>query len=132
VPITFEQLCAVNSEVNAIPYDAALGEREPVDWWTDNPDAEGSYVCRDYVLTKSKRLRELGWPVSSLSVVLCWTEPPESVYHAVLAVDVNGETWILDNRVAAPYRWDRAPYHYRWDRRQVPGTVEFKSLATEI
>jgi predicted transglutaminase-like cysteine proteinase len=133
LPEQLAQLRDVNTQANAIPYDAVQGAHEPADWWTDDPNADGSFVCRDYVLLKAERLRALGWDAASLTVVLCFTEPlgdpPVRAYHAVLAVEAGGETWILDNRAADIYRWDQPPYPYLWDRRQVAGSTEFKSIA---
>ena len=135
MPLTDEhraQISQVNAEANAIPFDEVIGAHEPVDWWTDDPDADGSFVCRDYVLLKAEKLQALGWNPHDMTVVLCWTEPvgepPQREYHAVLAVEVDGETWILDNRADDIYRWDQSPYDYQWDQRQVAGTTEFKSI----
>jgi predicted transglutaminase-like cysteine proteinase len=117
LPEQLAQLRDVNTQANAIPYDAVQGAHEPADWWTDDPNADGSFV----------------WDAASLTVVLCFTEPlgdpPVRAYHAVLAVEAGGETWILDNRAGDIYRWDEPPYPYQWDRRQVAGTTEFKSIA---
>lgn len=117
------QLQAVNIEVNAIPYDAVPSPSEADDnVWKDAPDG-GSWVCRDYVLLKAEKLRAAGWPPLALTVVECWTETDE--YHAVLAVEVEGEDWILDSRFPDIYPMRSPPAPYRWDRRQVAGTLEF-------
>lgn len=131
-PEQLAQLRDVNTQANAIPYDDVQRLHEPADWWTDDPNAGGSFVCRDYVLLKAEHLRAFDWPASALTVVLCWTEPvgnPQArAYHAVLAAEAGGETWVLDNRADDIYRWDAPPYPYRWERRQVAGTTEFKSI----
>ncbi len=125
------QLENVNSEVNALPYDATLGPTEPVDWWTDTVVPGNSWYCRDYVLMKADRLKALGWPASSLTVILCYTEPPDSGYHAVLGVQLPGDdATILDSRVDETYLMNAPPLPYKWDRRQVAGTTEFESIAT--
>ena len=92
----FAQLENVNTRINAIPYvadDPRFGE--PFDTWKSAPDGK-SWPCRDYVIAKAVALRDLGWPREALSVVLCWIEPrgdpPKREYHAVLAVEVSGET----------------------------------------
>ena len=129
------QLAAVNAEVNAIPFNEVLGPGEPPDWWTDQPMAGNSWVCRDYVQLKADKLKALGWPASALTTVLCWVEDPPGGYHAVLAVQLpNGdggdpETTILDSRVDAPYPMSAPPLAYRWDRRQIAGTTDFEALA---
>lgn len=132
MPLTVErlaQLRAVNAEVNAIPYSAITRSDEGPDLWKDTPDGGGWY-CRDYVLLKSERLRAAGWPESALTVLLCWTEPegdpPQPQYHAVLAVDCGDETWVLDSRFPDPYYYGLPPAGYRYDRRQIAGTTEFR------
>jgi predicted transglutaminase-like cysteine proteinase len=124
------QLENVNSEVNAIPFDATPGSSEPPDWWTNQPMVGNSFVCRDYVLMKADKLRALGWPESALTVILCWVEAPDSGYHACLAVQLPGdEVTILDSRVDEPYLMSAPRLPYKWDRRQVAGTTEFESIA---
>lgn len=127
-PDQIDQLNAVNAEVNLVPYNATPGVGEPPDWWTDEPVAGNSWVCRDYTQMKADRLKSLGWAASALTEVFCWTEPPNSGYHAVLAVETDGETWIMDSRFPLIYRIDAPPAAYRWDRRQVVGTVEFTPI----
>lgn len=130
MPATVEQraeLQAVNDRVNAVPYvadDPAFGELP--DTWKTEPDDKG-FLCRDYTIAKAGELIDEGWPKADLSVVLCYTELNE--YHAVLAAEADGETWILDNRVDQIYRWDQPPYPYKWALRQVAGTDEFKDIS---
>jgi predicted transglutaminase-like cysteine proteinase len=129
-PAQSQQLLDINRAVNELPFDATPGVGEPPDWWTDQPMAGNSFVCRDYVLMKADRLKALGWAASALTVILCWTEPPDSGYHAVLGVELPGEeTWILDSRVTEPYPMSTPRLAYRWDRRQVAGTTEFARIA---
>lgn len=123
-----QQLQTLNTDVNAIPYDSILGTHEPPDWWTDTPVSGNSFVCRDYVLEKAEKLREAGWPVTDLSVILTWTEvviPPAPEndntgreYHAVLGVKVDSELWILDSRFDPIYLPANCPADYKWQRQQ--------------
>ncbi|HEX3862746.1 MAG TPA: transglutaminase-like cysteine peptidase [Stellaceae bacterium] len=123
-----DQLADVNTSVNALPYEAAIGAHEPNDWWTDEPVPGQSWVCRDYVLAKADRLRAAGWAPGLLSVVLCYVETGE--YHAVLAVDDGDlEPLILDSRFSQIYRMDQPPAAYRWASRQIAGTTEFEPVA---
>lgn len=125
--VQLEELQSVNARVNAEPYvadDPAFGELP--DTWKVTPDGKG-FLCRDYTIAKANELINEGWAKADLSVVLCWTELGE--YHAVLAVEAGGETWILDNRAADIYRWNDPPYPYRWALRQVAGTDEFKDVS---
>lgn len=126
-PAQVDQLNSVNAEVNAVPFEGTPGAGEPPDWWTDEPVAGNSWVCRDYTLMKANKLRDLGWPAAALTEVFCWVETGE--YHAVLAVEDEGETWIMDSRFPLVYRMTAPPAAYRWDRRQVAGTTDFVPIA---
>lgn len=127
-PEQINQLEAVNAAVNAIPYDGTPRVGEDAAIWKDTPD-DGLWVCRCYVLDKRKKLIELGWPPAALTVVECYTEAPQNEYHAVLCVEVGGEDWLLDSRSGAVYRKDRPVFAYRWDRRQIAGSIDWESLA---
>lgn len=123
-----DQLQAVNTEFNIIPYVAGMGPTEPVDYWAYQPEAGKSWVCRDYTEAKAERLRQAGWSPLALTVMLCWTEELPGIgreYHAMLAVGVDGETWMLDSRFPDIYQLDQPPADYRWDRRQIAGTTSF-------
>jgi predicted transglutaminase-like cysteine proteinase len=52
--------------------------------------------CEDFAIAKFLLLKELGFPSSSMRVLITRN-------HAVLAVDTDGTTVILDNRRSAPY-----------------------------
>lgn len=122
------ELQRINASVNAVPYVAdnpAFGELP--DTWKVRPDGKG-FLCRDYAIAKATELVAAGWPKADLSVVLCYDELGD--YHAVLAAEAGGETWILDNRYPTPYRWDEPPYPYRWALRQVAGTDEFRDISS--
>lgn len=132
-----EQLQTLNNSVNLIPYVAGMGPTEPIDYWTYRPEVGKSFVCRDYVEDKAERLRQSGWNPLDLTVVLCWTEPVlpppnDREYHAVLAVKVGGETWILDSRFDTVYQPANTPADYQWDRQQIAGTVEFRDAAAGV
>lgn len=131
-PEQWRELCDVNSQVNEIPYEALQGTQEPPDWWSDIPVPGQSWMCRDYVLAKATQLRAAGWDPLSLTVIVCWTEPvgdpPARERHAVLAVEIEGETWILDNRFPLPYRKTQPAADYVWEMRQVAGTTEWQAV----
>lgn len=135
-PGQLTQLQAAQDEVNADPYvpDSPVFN-EPPDTWKFKPDGRG-FLCRDYAEAKALALQrpDMGaWPQPAMTLVLCYTEPvegfPTGEYHAVLAVEAGEETWVLDNRVDAIYRWDRPPYPYRWALRQVAGTDDFLDVS---
>jgi len=128
----------VNSQGNAIPYQAMIGSSESYDLWIDDPVPGDSWVCRDYVLWKGKMLAAAGWPPDDMTIVTCWTEPLEvptdmsdptsgREYHAVLAVKFEGAIYILDNRTSDIYVAQSPqvrPYGYLWWKQQdPPGTT---------
>lgn len=122
-----EVLEAMNAEVNSIPFEALPKLGEGLDKWKDEPDG-GSWVCKDFAMLKAERAQAMGWPQSSLYVVLCNTEPVASDggqrgYHAVQAVD-DGEPYplILDSRFPQVYRRNECPADYEWLDQQVPLT----------
>jgi predicted transglutaminase-like cysteine proteinase len=126
-------LQAVNDQINLVPYVAdnpAFGEVP--DTWKFRADGKG-FVCRDYAVAKAAALIADGWPRADLSVVLCYTEPldgfPAGEFHAVLWAEAGGESWVLDNRFDAIYRWDKPPAPYRWALRQVAGTDGFLDIS---
>ena len=128
-PELFQTMSDINSQVNAITYDAAIGVTEGYDEWFDAPgtaDAPHSFVCRDYALMKARELRDAGFDPATLSIILCYTELNE--YHAVLGVQDGADTWILDNRTPSPYLMSSPPYPYRWERRQIPGTTNYEEI----
>jgi predicted transglutaminase-like cysteine proteinase len=142
------QLRQVNTEANAIPYvtlSAQTALIEGPDLWRDKPVPNGSWMCRDYVQYKATELRQkFAWAGTALTSVLLWTEPvkpttgaddPAGVreYHCILAAEIDGECWILDNRwndiyLAPP---SKPPYDYIWDERQVPGSLDWRSVRNE-
>jgi predicted transglutaminase-like cysteine proteinase len=102
---------AVNDDVRYVSDAAAYGR---ADYWEP---AEGAGDCEDYALAKCRRLVALGWSRDSLRIACCWTEANE--YHAVLTVDTDLGTFVLDNRRDEIRPW--AGCGYRWDKREVPG-----------
>ena len=125
-PAYIAQMLAVNTQVNSIPFNAIPAPGEDNDVWKDTPDG-GTWVCRDSVVLKASKMRDLGWAREALTVVTCYTETGER--HAVLAVDGDGETWIMDSRFDQPYPFDSPPAAYRWESRQIAGSVHFAPIA---
>jgi predicted transglutaminase-like cysteine proteinase len=131
---TLDDLQALNSEVNVIPYVPGMGPTEPVDYWTYKPEAGKSWVCRDFVEDKADQLRQRGVDPLTLTILLLWTEPVlpppnEREYHAILCVQLEGQNWLLDSRFTDIYQMDDPPVDYRYDRQQIPGTVDFRDLS---
>lgn len=132
-----DQLAAVNARMNEEPYtpDNPLFGELP-DTWKVKPDGKG-WTCRNYAVAKAAELDNEGWQILDLAIVLCYTEPvsgfPDGEYHAVLAAEAGGDTWILDNRFTQIYRWDQQEatvgVKYRFVLHQVAGTDGFLDIS---
>lgn len=125
---TEAMLMGVNHEVNAnIKYRDDVSLYEKVEFWTV-VHGIGEGDCEDYALTKRQLLIGLGLPPEDLRLATCWTETNE--YHAVLTVETDKATLVLDNRFPYPYQWD-VP-NYRWHKRQKPGRLKWELLTGSI
>ncbi|MDM7971062.1 MAG: transglutaminase-like cysteine peptidase [Paracoccaceae bacterium] len=103
---------AVNSDIDLVP-DPDRGIEE--DW--DLPhDCQGD--CEDFALEKRHRLVQSGLPSASLTMAIVQHET-RHFPHAVLLVETDGGTWVLDNLSDTVMCWDAVPYHF--DRREQPG-----------
>lgn len=97
VQLTEEKLALlkrINREVNLnIKYKTDIDQFGVVDKWVI-PEKHGD--CDDYVLLKRLKLMQLGWNAFDLKVTICKTELGDG--HAVLSIDTDKGTYILDNR----------------------------------
>lgn len=85
--------------------------------------------CEDYALTKLIRLYRMGWALGALRPLLLWL--PTKEFHAVLSIETDHGTWVLDNTQRYPKpisyligyslrsrwvpgkdMWERWPYKY--------------------
>jgi predicted transglutaminase-like cysteine proteinase len=83
----------------------------------DSWDADvASGDCEDYVLTKRKRLIELGWSANALRIAVTYT--PDNTGHAVLVVSTSKGDLVLDNRHNAVLDWRDTDL--RWIKIQSP------------
>lgn len=109
------QMTAVNSWVNASPYitDDRLWGRSDY-WETPGQFIDKSGDCEDYAITKYYSLKRLGWPERDLRLVVVH-DAVRDIPHAVLAVKLDGETYILDNLATEPlqdrYVTQYTPYY---------------------
>ncbi len=118
------QLQAVQDEVNAgTRYRADPDLYGRADYWAI---AAGVGDCEDYALAKLRRLVELGWPREALRIATCWTDSRPDSFHAVLTVDTDKGTYVLDNRYPRVEPWSALPY--RWHAREVPGAATWESI----
>lgn len=109
------QISEVNTEVNRRPYRVDMDLYGKPDHWTPIGPAGGD--CEDFALRKQAELVAKGWPLRCLRLATCWVET--GGYHAVLTVDTDRGTYVLDNRHPEPMPWDLLTrLGYRWDRRQ--------------
>ncbi len=89
----------VNARVNsAITYrDDSVGWGKS-DYWANPLEiaSKGFGDCEDYAIAKMWLLRSIGYDESQLQLVLLKNKR-SGIQHAVLAVHVNGERYVLDN-----------------------------------
>lgn len=102
----------VNRAVNRRPYRIDMDLYGQEDFWEAIGPKGGD--CEDYALAKRAELLRLGLPLNALRLAVCRTETGEG--HAVLTVDTDKGTYVLDNRHEQPMRWEKLPY--RWVMRQ--------------
>ncbi len=106
------QLKSINRFLNSYPYIT-----DPVNWGvSDYWAALREFLkrdgdCEDYAIAKYMTLKTLGWKSDDMRVFVVMDENL-GVPHAILAVKLEGRTYILDNQIkdAIP---DRAVVHYR-------------------
>lgn len=107
------QLAAVNTFFNKRRYIV-----DPINWgvsdyWTTPGqffDRNGD--CEDYAIAKYMTLRDLGWPMAAMRVVVV-QDMNLNLVHAILAVDTDaGKRLILDNQLAVMVEPKRIK-HYR-------------------
>ena len=111
-----DTLTQVNSDINRMPYVAEMGD----DDWTPIVPSGGD--CDSYATAKFQALADLGWPIEELRLATCWVET--GGYHAVLLVDLSGQTWVLDNRYPLPMEFNLL--NYKWHKLQIAGTEEWE------
>ncbi|WP_158240603.1 transglutaminase-like cysteine peptidase [Telmatospirillum siberiense] len=115
VPMTAEtekQLSQVNVSINrAIRPMADAGK---AGYW--EPASAGD--CKTYTVRKMQALLALGLPREALHVAIVRTPQAES--HAVLTVDTDRGTYVLDNMSDELQPWEKLPYTF-WSREAAPG-----------
>ena len=112
----------VNHEVNLLPYTSDAEKYGRAEFWASIDEA-GAGDCEDSAIAKYRRLISMGWSENLLRFATATVETGE--YHAVLLADVEGETWVLDNRHPYPMRYADLPY--KWDRLQIAGTGKWEA-----
>lgn len=122
---SYNDLLIVNTRGNQFPYKTEVAE----DWTPEGDEKD----CDSYMSWKQWQLvYKYGWDSRDLRAACCFVEPfqlrdPDTGewrwatkgerYHAVLLVNLNGTTYVLDNRHPLPMEFDLLPYewHKMWN-----------------
>ena len=115
------------AQVNALVNNLITYRKDTKDSWRE-PETEGD--CEDYAIAKMAKLIKHGWPRGALRLAVCkfWkigkimTRPSRWVTHAVLHVDTDHGTWVLDNRHTFVKRYRML--HYIWQYREGIGPMD--------
>lgn len=125
---TAATLVSVNNWVNdSITYKSDIEHYGVENRWT--LDAVGGYGdCKDYALAKREMLRIVGLPEAALRIAIVRT--PEGVLHAVLTVETDKGTIVLDSLTPTISAWSETPY--KWLSRQSSiDPLRWESLSDE-
>lgn len=94
---TMELLRYVNSFWNTWPYKEDIANWGVEDYWAIPAEfLKKSGDCEDYAIVKYFTLKELGIPAENMRIVVV-RDTLRNLAHAVLAVYLNGDAYILDN-----------------------------------
>lgn len=107
----FAQLREINTFLNDWRYRVDPENYGVTDYWATPLEFLGnSGDCEDYAIIKYVSLRDLGYAEDQLRIVVL-RDTKRNLAHAVLAVLLDGEAWILDN-VTSALMTDRELPHY--------------------
>lgn len=125
--LTVTDLRLVQTKVNMFPYLSDATRWALPDFWEEINESGGD--CEDYAVAKMQRLKAMGLPASAMRFATAFVEPSAAGdkrdrYHGVLLVDLNDQTYVLDNRYPLPMEYDLLPYE--WHKFQVPGTQNWE------
>lgn len=111
-----ERLSAVNRAVNReIVLLADINCQGRLEVWSLPEDGYGD--CEDVALEKRRRLALAGFPSAALTMAI--VHHRERFFaHAVLLVETDGGTFVLDNQTDRILCWASAPYEF--ERRERP------------
>jgi predicted transglutaminase-like cysteine proteinase len=123
--LTVTDLKIVQTKVNMLPYKADAERYGCPEFWEAIDESGGD--CDDFAIAKLQRLKAMGMPISQMRLATCWALPHQQGYHCVLLVDLDGTTWVLDNRYPLPMEYDLLPYE--WDKLQIAGTMNWEKAA---
>ncbi len=106
------QLDAVNRFFNAQPYITDIRNWGVPDYWAAIREfLKKDGDCEDYAIAKYTVLKQLGWRVEDLRIIVVQDENLD-VPHAVLTVKLDNRFFVLDNQISEVLP-DTAIVHYR-------------------
>ena len=98
-----KQLQAVNKFFNAWPYRLDKDVYGVNDYWaTPLEFVRNSGDCEDYAIVKYYALKRIGWDPQNMRIVAVM-DKILNLGHAVLAVYLDGEVYLLDNQTAGVF-----------------------------
>lgn len=111
----YEQMVQVHRWLNRYKYIEDIDLWGRSDYWaTPGEFMTMSGDCEDYSIAKYYTLKALGWNDADLRLVVL-RDTVRNIAHAVLAVNYNGENYILDNLATEPlqdkYLRQYTPYY---------------------
>ena len=106
-----EQIELVNNWVNNIPFHSDIANWQEKDHWATPQEflAQGG-DCEDFSTAKYMSLKMLGHNVEDMRLVVLDDKRLRKP-HAVLAVDMEGKTCLLDNQIKHVLEPDAAPHY---------------------
>lgn len=105
------QMLFVNRELNKQPYILDITNWGVTDYWEIPEEFKRvSGDCEDYSIAKYLMLRDLGWPEEAMRVAVVHDQNLD-IGHAVLLVQSDEESWVLDNQTRSPLPMQRV-LHY--------------------
>ena len=94
-----EKIRRVNEFANHQEYILDIENYGVEDYWaTPKEFLYNNGDCEDYAITKMLSLKQLGFDVSDMRIVVL-QDTNLRIPHAVLAVNIKGDTLIMDNQV---------------------------------
>lgn len=109
-PKLWEKICAINTYWNyKIQYVKDKKHYGKSSYWTFPADDKGD--CEDISIAKQYALEKEG--IQSY-LATCWVRPNKKGYHAVIIVDTDYGTYVLDNRYPMVFHFDDC--NYTWDK----------------
>ncbi len=109
---SIDQLRGINGFMNGIPSKDDKVLYKQIEYWAKPQEMLSNWAgdCEDYVFAKYFALKYFGWSEQDLSMVVIYSIP-HKMEHAILAVKLDGKTYILDN-ITEPKHKLLQPEHY--------------------